>query len=230
MTAPRLSIIIPTLNAASALPRTLASFDAARANGLIGEIIVVDGGSTDGTPEIARAACCAVIEMAPGRGAQLATGAAAAREPFLLFLHADTVLDDGWAEAVATFMSPPGEQERAGAFRFRFDAKGLAPAIVAFGVRLRCALFKLPFGDQGLLISRTFYDALGGFRPMPLMEDVDLVKRIGRSRMKILRAAAITSADRYEKTGYVRRVLRNWRCLWLYHRGVSPEDIARIYE
>lgn len=230
MHAPRLSIVIPALNAADALPRTLASLDGARAKGLVAEIIVVDGGSRDGTPAIARAARCTLIETPPGRGAQLAAGAAAAHEAFLLFLHADTVLEDGWAEAVAAFMSPPGEHARAAAFRFRFDASGLAPAVVAFGVRLRCALFKLPYGDQGLLISRDFYHELGGFMPMPLMEDVDIVRRIGRARMKILRPAAITSAARYEKTGYLRRVLRNWRCLRLYRRGVAPEEIARIYE
>ncbi|MEO1309696.1 MAG: TIGR04283 family arsenosugar biosynthesis glycosyltransferase [Pseudomonadota bacterium] len=226
----RLSVVIPTLNAEHALAKSLAALDSARASGFAGEVVVVDGGSVDGTLNAARRASCRIVEAPTGRGAQLAAGADAATGEFLLFLHADTTLEAGWEEAAARFMAPPGEHARAGAFRFRFDEIGAGPALVAFGVRVRCALFKLPFGDQGLLISRRFYDALGGFRPMALMEDVDLVRRIGRHRLHMLKPAAITSAERYRRLGYARRVLRNWKCLALYYRGASPEDIMKVYE
>ena len=93
----------------------------------------------------------------------------------------------------------------------------------------RCRLLALPYGDQGLLIPRGLYEALGGFRPLPLMEDVDLVRRIGRRRLALLPVAAVTSAARYRRAGYGPRVLRNLACLSLYGLGVPPRVIARLY-
>jgi len=97
------------------------------------------------------------------------------------------------------------------------------------GVGLRCALLGMPYGDQGLLISRRLYNDVGGYSPIPLLEDVDLIGRLGRSRMSILRTGAVTSAIRYRREGYVKRVLRNWLCLSMYYCRVPMKRIERIY-
>lgn len=222
-----ISVVIPALNAASTLARTLESIGAP--GGLIRETIVVDGGSRDGTALLAESAGACVIASAPGRGIQLAAGAAAASAPWLLFLHADTVLAGGWSAEVAPFVSDPAHRGRAAAFRFALDDPAPAARRVERLVAWRCRRLGLAYGDQGLLIGRTLYDRLGGFRPLPLMEDVDLVRRIGRRRLTILRTAAVTSAVRYRRDGWWLRPARNLCCLSLYFMGVPPRTIAWLY-
>jgi rSAM/selenodomain-associated transferase 2 len=224
-----LSVVIPTLDATAALPACLASLAEGRDGGVVGEIIVVDGGSRDATIRRAKAAGARVLSAPRGRGTQLAAGAAAAGGEWLLFLHADTRLERGWAEGVAGFLGDPANRERAGYFRLRFDAPGAAPRRLERLVAWRCRLLGLPYGDQGLLISRRLYDTIGGFRPMPLMEDVDLVRRLGRRRLVPLDADAVTSAERYRRAGYAARALRNLLCLCLYGLGVPPRLILRLY-
>ncbi len=221
-----LAIVVPTLNAAATLGPTLAALTAAP---LVREVIVCDGGSGDATVEIARDHGARVVAAPPGRGRQLGAGAAAAGEPWLLFLHADTVLGHGWAAAAAAFMAAPDNARRAAAFRFALDAEGRAARRIEAMVAWRCRALGLPYGDQGLLISRAFYDALGGYRPLPIMEDVDLVRRVGRRRLTMLPIAATTSALRYQRGGYVRRPLRNLTCLGLFFAGLPPRLIERLY-
>jgi rSAM/selenodomain-associated transferase 2 len=221
-----LSVVIPTLNAAAELPHVL---DAVGGSPLVREIIVADGGSTDTTVAVAAAAGARVVEAPRGRGSQLAAGAAAATGDWLLFLHADTRLAPGWAGAVALFPSAPGAAERAGYFDFALDHPGSAARRLERIVSWRSRLLGLPYGDQGLLIGRAFYDALGGFAPIPLMEDVEFVRRIGRRRLRPLGVAAVSSARRYRDEGFVRRPLRNLFCLSLYFAGVAPRRIARLY-
>lgn len=205
----------------------------AAAEGVVREVVVADGGSSDLTLRIAEAMGCRIVAGARGRGSQLAAGAAEARSPWLLFLHADTALAEGWEREARGFVETAeraGAADRtAAAFRFALDAFDARARRVERLVALRCALFGLPYGDQGLLISRRFYDALGGYRPMPLMEDVDLVRRIGRRRLVMLRSAAVTGAERYERDGYWRRPIRNLSCLAMYYAGVPPERILRRY-
>lgn len=223
-----LSVIIPALEAAANLPPTLAALAPAAVSGLIREVIVVDGGSRDGTRAIAEAAGARVIETAPGRGGQLREGATAARGRWLLFLHADTVLEPAWETEAAAFMEEGGA--RAAVFSLAFDAKGLAPRLVAAGAMLRTRMVRAPYGDQGLLISRALYEAVGGYRAMPLMEDVDLVDRLNRrGGFKVLKAKARTSAQRYEREGYAARVARNALCIALFRAGLDPAKIAKIY-
>jgi hypothetical protein len=121
-------------------------------------------------------------------------------------------------------------QDRAAYFRFRLDDGAPQARRLERMVAWRSRALGLPYGDQGLLISRTFYGALGGFRDMPLLEDVDLVRRIGRHRLMGLSSAAITSAEKFRRDGYWRRSARNLTCLALYFAGVSPARIKRIYE
>ena len=230
---PALSIVIPTLDAAGVLGATLAGAAGGIARlaerGVAVEAVVADGGSQDGTADEARRHGARLVAAAAGRGRQLAAGAAAARGAWLLFLHADTRPAPGWHDEVGAFIVAPGNEGRAAVFRFALDDPAAAARRLEALVALRCRLFALPYGDQGLLIHRSLYDALGGFRPLPLMEDVDLVRRIGRRRLVRLATPALTSAVRYRRAGYGPRVVRNLCCLMLFLLGVRAETVARLY-
>lgn len=223
------SIIIPTLNAAEALHRSLPPLAEFAALDLIREVIIADGGSVDGTAAIAEAAGAKFVQVEPGRGRQLAAGAEAARGDWLLFLHADTVLQPGWDRAVRDFIGDSGNSFRAGYFRFALDDGRLGARRIAWLANLRARIIGLPYGDQGLLISRGFYRKLGGFRPLALMEDVDLVRRIGRGRLRMLAATAVTSAERYRRDGFWLRPIRNQFCLLLWFFGAPLKTIMRVY-
>jgi rSAM/selenodomain-associated transferase 2 len=227
-----ISVVIPTLNAEPKLAHTLAALVPAVVEGIVQEAIVVDGGSTDETRAIAEAAGTHLIEASRGRGSQLDAGARAARGDWLLFLHADTVLDPGWAEEAQGFIKrvqTGRRDEAAAAFRFALDDDGAMPRFIERLVAWRCRLFGLPYGDQGLLISRRLYRRLGGFRPLPLMEDVDLVRRLKRRELVMLQSRAVTSGERYRREGYLARSLRNLGCMLLYYLRVPPRVLARIY-
>jgi rSAM/selenodomain-associated transferase 2 len=226
---PPLSVVIPVLDGAALLPDCIAALAEGKQSGLIGEVIVVDGGSRDGSQERALALGARLLPRPAGRGGQLAAGGGAATGAWLLFLHADTRLAPGWSTAVAAFLAAPENSTRAAYFRLRLDDAGSLPRWLEAGVALRCRWLALPYGDQGLLLARTFYHSLGGFRPLPLMEDVDLARRIGRRRLSSLDVVATSSAARYRRDGYVFRILRNLTCLALYYLGVPPRLIRRIY-
>lgn len=225
---PSLGVVIPTLNAAETLARCIGALDEARPR-LARRILVVDGGSQDGTPALAGRLGADVMETAPGRGAQLQAGASRSDAEWLLFLHADTVLAPGWSHEAARFIGDAANERRAGAFRFALDDKTAAARRVEAFVSWRCRTLGLAYGDQGLLIRHRFYREIGGFRPLVLMEDVDIMRRIGRARLVMLEAAAMTSAARYKRRGYAARGLRNLFCLSLYFARVPPKFIARVY-
>jgi len=216
-----LSVVIPALNAAGGIGAAIEALgDAAE------EVLVVDGGSSDGTPRIAEAAGARVITAERGRGAQISAGVVAAPGPWLLLLHADTRLAAGWVEVARDAVRDPS---RAGYFRFALDDPSPAARRLEAAVAWRCRVLALPYGDQGLLIHRNLLDEVGGVRPLPLMEDVDLVRRLGRRRLRALDAAALTSAVRWQREGYLRRSARNLLCLSLWSLGVPPRIIARLY-
>ena len=192
-------------------------------------IIVSDGGSHDDTVAIATAAGARVIASERGRGSQLAAGAAAADGEWLLFLHADCRPPPGWEKAILSFIATMGGGERAGYFDLAFDEAGPGARRLERIAAWRCRVLALPYGDQGLLISRKLYDAVGGYRPLPLMEDVDLARRLGRRRLRPLGIKLVASARRYRSGGFVRRPLRNLFCLALYFAGVAPRCILRFY-
>lgn len=216
---PCLSLVIPTLNAGSVLTATITAVVPVR------EIIVVDGGSTDRTVAIAHASGARVLAASRGRGSQIAAGIAAAGQPWLLILHADTCLQPGWRQAVAEH----GDPGRAGYFRFVLDSDAPQARRLERMVAWRSRVLGLPYGDQGLLIHRDLLHRVGGIRPLPLMEDVDLIRRLGRGRLVALAADAVTSAVRWEREGYMRRSARNLACLSLWFAGVPSRLIRKLY-
>ena len=211
-----LTVVIPTLNAALTLPGTLAAL-------AWHDVVVSDGGSTDGTRDIAGVR---FVTGPRGRGAQIAAGIAAADGDWLLILHADTRLAPGWVDAVRAHIAT--SPDRAAYFRFRLDSPDPRARRLERAVAWRCRALGLPYGDQGLLISRAVLRAAGGVRPLPLMEDVDLIHRLP-SRPVALPVDAITSASRWERGGWTRRSLRNLLCLSLWYAGVPPARIAWLY-
>lgn len=219
-----LSVVIPTLNAASTLPGCLAALFEGLEAGLIRELVISDGGSSDTTRAIADAAGAIWIEGAASRGGQLRRGAEAAGGAWLLFVHADTQLSPGWSKTARIAI----QQGNPGYFRLRFDARGLAPRLVALWANLRSALFALPYGDQGLLISRDEYDAVGGVPDIPLMEDVAMARVLGR-RLRRLDGIALTDAEKYRRDGWLRRGSRNLCTLCRYFCGADPERLRRNY-
>jgi rSAM/selenodomain-associated transferase 2 len=221
-----LSIVIPVVNAEKELPATLRSLK----TGLKSEIVVADGGSTDDTAAIAAEAGAKLTFADGGRGPQLAAGAATATGDWLLFLHADTRPQPGWEHAAKAFMADGDNLFRAGYFRFALNDGSAAARRLESLVHWRCRALGLPYGDQGLLISREFYDFLGGFPALPLMEDVEMVRTIGRRRLTLLPVAAVTSAERYRRDGYLRRPVRNLICVGLYFVGFPPRLIDSLYE
>jgi rSAM/selenodomain-associated transferase 2 len=216
-----LSVVIPTLDAADWIGPCLARVREAD------EIVVADGGSTDGTPDIARRNGAAVIVSGRGRGRQLHAGATAARGDWLLFLHADTLLEAGWRAAADRHCQR--RRGRAACFRFALDSREWQARLVEAGVALRIAFGGVPYGDQGLLISRRLYEQAGGYRPLPLMEDVDLVGRLARARVEPLDPVALTSAERWRRDGWLRRSARNFLCLAAWRLGLPADWIARVY-
>ena len=224
-----LSVVIPTLNAADQLPACLAALGEARQSGLLREIVIADGGGCAETVEVARGFGASVFIAPRGRGPQLSAGAARTSGDWLLFLHADTRLESGWSREVAAFIAGAGAAEKAAAFRLRLDDPAPQARRIEALANWRSRRLALPYGDQGLLISRRLYAAAGGYKPLPLMEDVDLVRRLGVRRLTLLDSAAVTSAARYRRDGWVLRPARNLALLGLYFLGVPPGWLARLY-
>jgi len=224
MRAP-ISLVIPTLNAEPVLGVTLASLIEGISAGLIRELVVTDGGSSDETLFIAREAGAEIIKGAAGRGGQLRRGADAAKGEWLLFLHADTQLSAGWSEIVQKHVE---SHTGPASFQLQFDTAGVMARFVAGWANFRTRFFGLPYGDQALLIRREDYDAVGGYPDIPLMEDVALVRALPQ-RVRILPAAAKTGASRYQAEGWLRRGARNLIVLTRYFLGADPEKLSRSY-
>jgi rSAM/selenodomain-associated transferase 2 len=222
---PQLSIVVPTLNEAATLGDLLADLEGVQQTY---QVIVVDGGSTDGTPSVARDSGAQVICTAPGRGLQLRAGADAATASLICFLHADARLD---AEAVET-LSALALRRPAGAFVFRLRIADdrARYRLVELGALLRSRYLRLPYGDQGLIVNRRDYLRAGGYPPQPLMEDVALVRALGKvTEIRVLDADIRVSARRWQRDGVLLRTVRNQVLLLRYLCGARPDRLAGAY-
>ena len=228
MRAP-VAIVIPTLNAAPALARLLPDLFEGLEAGLVRVLILSDGGSRDDIAALADQLGAQLITGPAGRGGQLARGAAATDAPWLMFLHADSQLPQGWAGLVRAHIAASGGPV---AFGLRFDTGGMAARITAGWANLRSRWFGLAYGDQGLLIARADYARAGGYSDIPLMEDVALARALVREGRKItlLPAAITTSAERYRAQGWLRRGAANLWLLLRYLMGADPRALAARYD
>jgi rSAM/selenodomain-associated transferase 2 len=224
--SPWLSVVIAARNEAPRLPSLLADLGAL--TWPLGEVVVVDGHSDDGTATLARLAGARVCHGAPCRGAQLAAGVAASGGSWLLLLHADARLPANWRELVGGALGQ-GEAT-AWAFHLAIDGPGPQLRLVETLVGLRSRWRGLPYGDQGLLVSRRALEAAGGIAPIPLMEDLDLVLRLGRrGPIRLLPAALRVSARRWRRLGLLATALANARLRRAWRRGESPQRLAQRY-
>lgn len=229
----KITVIIPSLNSAKRIMPTLACMVEPMVDGVIKQVIFADGGSTDITADIAEETGAEFVRTPKGRGMQCKIGVIfATQSDWLLFLHDDSQLNNDWGDEVANFIRNPDNIDRCAYFKLALDDRSIKAKIVAWGANLRSKIFALPYGDQGLLISRKLYEEIGGFGTMPLMEDVDIITRItahiGKQNLVMLNAVLTTSADKY-KDGYAKRVLRNFKYLMAYKRGKDPKEIAESY-
>lgn len=216
--------VIPTLNSAASLPALLTQL-----RPHVDRIVIADGGSEDDTLQIAAKHDAVIALGAAGRGPQLRRGARWAHESgWLLFLHADSVLPNQWEHTVQHHIKT--RPETTGYFDLRFDSPRMSARIIEALVRIRCWMFGLPYGDQGLLISRSLYAAVGGYPGLPLFEDVALIRSLGKKRITRLGLPLITSAEKFERDGFYRRGWRNFRLLRRYLGGEAPADILKDYQ
>jgi len=219
----KLSVVIPTLDEAGQIAQAVAS-----AVGEDVEVLVVDGGSSDGTPERARMAGARVLHSPPGRARQLGVGVQEARGDAVLFLHADTQLAPGWQAAVRGALGDPAVS--GGAFRLRLAERGLRFRLIEWGTGLRVALLGLPYGDQALFVRRSVLEAAGGVPQVPILEDLDLAREIGRRGRRVqLALPATTSARRYQLRGVARTVWRNLLAAAGWFLGVDRQRLAAWY-
>jgi len=222
---PKLSIVIPTLDEAAGVGELLAALQPLRHRGH--ELIVVDGGSTDGTAALARPLADAVLSAPRGRALQMNAGAAAARGQALLFLHADT-----WLPPLADLQV---QQALAGGqvwgrFDVRIDGRPRVLRLVAMLMNLRSRLTGIATGDQAIFVTQDAYGRVGGFPPQPLMEDIELSRRLKRlGRPACLRARVCTSGRRWEQRGVWRTIFLMWWLRWRYWRGEPAARLAQAY-
>jgi len=221
---PAISIVIPTLNEAENLAATLASTKSS----VDLEIIVVDGGSNDGTTEVAKSFGVRLFTTAANRARQVNAGGLAARGEVLFFLHGDTRLPRGYEWYVMDIMGKPGAV--AGAFTLGIDGSEFGFRIIEMLANFRSRVFQMPYGDQGIFLKGEVFRALGGFPDMVLMEDFVLMKRLKkRGKVAILPVAVKTSARRWRKLGILKTTLINQVVLLGYFLGSNPERLARWY-
>jgi rSAM/selenodomain-associated transferase 2 len=224
-----IAVIIPTWNEEEHIAQTLRHVRET-ANGAAVEVIVVDGASTDRTRELAQPLADRVlVSPARGRAAQMHVGAEAARANLLVFLHADTLLPDAWSQSLERAWSaqvPPA----ATAFRLGFDRDAHVYRWLAWAGTWRSRITKIPYGDQAIAVERATYFAVGGFPPVPLMEEYYLLRQLRRrGEVKILSETVTTSARRFERNGWFWQTLRIKLLLTLFHLGVPPRKLERLY-
>ncbi|MBW2337662.1 MAG: TIGR04283 family arsenosugar biosynthesis glycosyltransferase [Deltaproteobacteria bacterium] len=220
----RLSIIIPTLNEADVIEETITRLPQSEQV----EILVVDGGSSDGTDEMARGLGARVLSAAPSKAEQMNAGAAEAQGEVLLFLHADTRLPEKFEEKVLTAVARKGYC--AGAFTLGIDSEDWGLRFIERVANWRARFFKLPYGDQALFVSRQLFHEIGGFADYPIMEDFELIRRLKKkSKIAILPESVITSPRRWQNLGVFKTWLLNQIIIGAYFIGIPPHRLDRWY-
>jgi rSAM/selenodomain-associated transferase 2 len=220
----RLTIVIPVLNEAAIIVGALQALAPLRARGA--EIIVADGGSRDGTAQLAAPLADRVIAAPRGRGAPMNAGAALGKGDALLFLHADTALPDDADRLIAAALS----QRAWGRFDLRIAGRHPLLAIVARMINWRSRLTGIATGDQAIFVRREAFQAAGGFPDLPLMEDIAISRRLKRlGRPACIATPVVTSGRRWETNGVVRTIVLMWRLRLAYYFGVEPALLAQRY-
>jgi rSAM/selenodomain-associated transferase 2 len=232
----RICVIIPALNEEAALPAVFKQLSLSETD----EVVVVDGGSRDSTVAIAQAYGAKVVHSQSGRAIQFNTGAkavsdgsASRQDDVFLFLHADTCLPEDGLDAIRKAMSRQAGDGKfvGGAFRLAIEPATFSLGFIANIVNLRSRWLHLPYGDQALFVRRGIFEKLNGFTPMPIMEDVDFVKRLRmQGQVVLLKQKVVTSARRWLANGPWRTTWTNWRAIWKYHRGESADSIRVFYD
>lgn len=221
----QLSIIIPTLNEASSIRQTLACW---RALDWPVELIVVDGGSTDGTSDLARLMADQVIESQAGRARQMNAGAAVASGHYLLFLHADTLVPEQTATELRTAWA---QNAIWGRFDVRIHGKSRLLAVIGFMMNVRSRITGIATGDQAIFVRREMFESVGGFADQPLMEDIELSRKLLKlARPLCLKGPVVTSGRRWDQHGVWRTIALMWRLRWRYWRGEPADCLAREYQ
>ena len=221
-----LAVVIPTLNEVDTLPALLRDLHAFE---VPNHIVVADGGSQDGTVDVARAAGATIVTSEPGRAKQMNSGASRCESDWLLFIHADARLPVAARRDLCNSILQPNELQAA-AWRLRIASSRWVFRVIELGARIRDRVCGLPYGDQALLIRRQLFDSVGGFRELPVMEDVAMVRAI-RPLAAIHRfpSNVVVSSRRWDRHGPIRSSLRNLMLLSAYSFGVSPQRLMGFY-
>lgn len=221
----KISIIIPVLNESGIIVKTLMGLQPLRQHGH--EVIIVDAGSKDDTVALSQSLVDQVLESSKGRAHQMNVGARHAWGNNFLFLHADTMLPDDAAELIMLAL----QQRQWGFFRVRLDSRNPLLRLVASMMNLRSRMSKIATGDQAIFMRRQCFESIGGFTEIPLMEDIEVCKRLKHAKYSpaVIHDKLITSARRWRQQGIVKTIFLMWRLRWAYWRGVAAEQLVQRY-
>ena len=232
MKMPQISVIIPVWNEAKQIEGLLRYL---LATGCCAEIIVADGQSDDGTIDVVERFAAQqatpvvpIVSVKRGRGAQMNAGASVARGDTLFFLHADTYPPAGWHHVIAETVSRPNTS--AGFFSYSLNTASIGLKIIELGVAIRSGVFNLPYGDQGLFLSKSIFEDIGGFAEIPLMEDIEILQRLRKhGKLREASLSVVTSARRFQKYGTLKTFTKDALISAAFHARVSPQVLARFY-
>ena len=222
---PTISIIIPTLNEAELLPKTLSRLRHRSEQ----EIIVADGGSTDTTSLIAKHYGARFLISKPGRSIQMNNASREARGRYLIFLHADTQLPDNYLPEIIRILKKPTVS--AGAFQLSIGGKKWGYRLIEFGANLRSHILSIPYGDQAIFLTSNTFEKIGGYLEIPIMEDFEFIRRLSKvGKIGISKMAATTSVRRWREMGLFLTTFYNWLIVFAYLLGVPPQKLSLWYK
>ena len=221
----QVTVVIPTYNSEKTIENTLNSICK-----YFNKIIMVDANSCDLTIQMSKKYNIKIIKSLKGRGPQLILGAEHAATDWIFFLHSDTIIKKNNIIDINQFITNTLNNNKAASFKIKFNTNNIWSNLLSKLVNIRSKYLKLPYGDQGLLISRSFYKNIGGYKNIPIMEDVEIIRNIGFRNIKILNSYIITDAERFENQGWIYRSMINLFCLTLYFLGFNINYINKIYK